>query len=173
MFTGERPGPRRAGAGAAADQRAARQSGAFDANSSTFYSAMSNIDFEIGAGQSRRPSPCASTSRSTASCSHMDFHIGSGLAGIYQVGNEGEDLRFYGGRYGILTEKTSPAWQFTLIDSEFDGPARRGDPRARGRPDAGQRHHPQRAGRHRDRPRLSDRCGSRTSASRTSRRPAW
>ena len=51
----------------------------------------------------------------------MDFHIGSGLAGVYQVGNEAEDLHFYGGRYGILTEKTSPAWQFTLIDSAFEG----------------------------------------------------
>jgi hypothetical protein len=40
---------------------------------------------------------------------------------VYQVGNEAEDLHFYGGRYGILTEKTSPAWQFTLIDSTFEG----------------------------------------------------
>ena len=40
---------------------------------------------------------------------------------MYQVGNEAEDLHFYGGRYGILTEKTSPAWQFTLIDSTFEG----------------------------------------------------
>ena len=53
--------------------------------------------------------------------SHMDFHIGSGLAALNQVGNEAEDLHFFGGRYGILTEKTSPAWQFTLIDSTFDG----------------------------------------------------
>ena len=51
----------------------------------------------------------------------MDFHVGSGLAGLYQVGNEAEDLHFYGGRYGILSEKTSPAWQFTLLDSTFDG----------------------------------------------------
>ena len=53
--------------------------------------------------------------------SHMDFHIGSGLAGIHQVANEAEDLRFFGGRYGILAEKPSPAWQFTLIDSAFEG----------------------------------------------------
>src|SRR5688572_3187786 len=26
-----------------------------------------------------------------------------------------------GGRYGIVTEKTSPAWQFTVIDSTFEG----------------------------------------------------
>ena len=51
----------------------------------------------------------------------MDFHTGSGLAALTEVGNEAEDLHFYGGRYGILTDKTSPAWQFTLIDSVFDG----------------------------------------------------
>jgi hypothetical protein len=46
--------------------------------------------------------------------------MGSGLAGVYRSGI-GLDLKFYGGRYGILAEKTSPAWQFTLMDSTFDG----------------------------------------------------
>ena len=91
-----------------------------DANPNTFYSAMSNIDFEIGEGN-----PAAVAIRfhvaQHAYLSHMDFHIGSGLAALTQVGNEAEDLHFYGGRYAILTEKTSPAWQFTLIDSVFDG----------------------------------------------------
>jgi sugar lactone lactonase YvrE len=91
-----------------------------DATPSTFYSAMSNIDFEIGDGN-----PAAIAIRFHAAqhsyLSHMDFHIDSGLAALTQVGNEAEDLHFYGGRYGILTEKTSPAWQFTLIDSTFEG----------------------------------------------------
>ena len=91
-----------------------------DAGPSTFYSAMSNIDFEIGDGN-----PAAIAIRFHAAqhafLSHMDFHIGSGLAALTQVGNEAEDLHFFGGRYGILTEKTSPAWQFTLIDSTFEG----------------------------------------------------
>jgi hypothetical protein len=91
-----------------------------DANPNTFYSAMTNIDFEIGDGN-----PAAVAVRfhvaQHAFLSHMDFHIGSGLAALYQVGNEAEDLHFYGGRHAILTEKTSPAWQFTLIDSTFDG----------------------------------------------------
>jgi hypothetical protein len=91
-----------------------------DANSGTFYSAMSNIDFEIGDGN-----PAAVAIRfhvaQHAYLSHMDFHIGSGLAALNQAGNEAEDLHFYGGRYGILTEKTSPAWQFTLTDSVFQG----------------------------------------------------
>ena len=51
----------------------------------------------------------------------MDFHIGSGLAALTEIGNEPEDLHFYGGRYGSLTDKTSPAWQFTLLDSVFEG----------------------------------------------------
>ena len=91
-----------------------------DANPNTFYSGMSNIDFEIGEGN-----PGAVAIRfhvaQHAWLTHMDFRIGSGLAALYQVGNEAEDLHFYGGRYAILTEKTSPAWQFTLIDSSFDG----------------------------------------------------
>ncbi len=91
-----------------------------DANSSTFYSAMSNINFEIGDGN-----PEAIAIRfhvaQHALLTHMNFHIGSGLAALTQIGNEAEDLHFYGGRYAILTEKTSPAWQFTLIDSTFEG----------------------------------------------------
>jgi hypothetical protein len=91
-----------------------------DANPGTFYSAMSNIDIEISEGN-----PAAVGVRFHVAqhslLAHMDLHIGSGMAGLYQVGNEAEDLHFYGGRYGILTEKTSPAWQFTMIDSTFDG----------------------------------------------------
>ncbi len=91
-----------------------------DANPGTFYSALSNIDFEIGPGN-----PAAIAIRFHVAqhsyLSHIDFHIGSGLAGLTEVGNEAEDLHFYGGRYGILTDKTSPAWQFTLIDSVFEG----------------------------------------------------
>jgi hypothetical protein len=91
-----------------------------DANPNTFYSAISNIDFEIGDGNSAAVAIRFHVAQHSY-LSHMDFHIGSGLAGLMQVGNEAEDLHFYGGRYGILTEKTSPAWQFTLIDSVFDG----------------------------------------------------
>ncbi|USI71974.1 glycosyl hydrolase family 28-related protein [Sphingomonas morindae] len=91
-----------------------------DANSATFYSAMSNIDIEIGEGN-----PAAAGVRfrvaQHAYLSHMDFRLGSAFAGIYQAGNVAQDLHFHGGRYGIVSEKTSPAWQFTLLDSSFDG----------------------------------------------------
>ena len=91
-----------------------------DARPSTFYSAMSNVDFEIGDGN-----PAAVAIRFHVAqhgyLTHMDFHIGSGLAALTEIGNEAEDLRFYGGRYGIITDNTSPFWQFTLIDSLFEG----------------------------------------------------
>ncbi|MEJ2111163.1 MAG: glycosyl hydrolase family 28-related protein [Acidobacteriota bacterium] len=91
-----------------------------DASPGTFYSAMSNIDFEIGDGN---PAAVAIRAHYAQHCflRHMDFHIGAGLAALTEMGNEAEDLRFYGGDYGILTGKPSAAWQFTLIDSLFDG----------------------------------------------------
>jgi hypothetical protein len=92
----------------------------FDATSTTFYSALSNVDFEIGAGNSGAVAVRARVAQH-GFLRHIDFRLGSGFAGIYQAGNEAEDLHFHGGRYGIVTEKTSPAWQFTLIDSTFEG----------------------------------------------------
>src|SRR3954451_18904459 len=71
-----------------------------DANQGTFYSAMMNIDVEIGAGI---PAPVAIRFHVAKHgvLSHMDFHVGSDLAALTEIGNVGSDLRFYGGRYGI------------------------------------------------------------------------
>jgi len=91
-----------------------------DANPGTFYSAMSNIDFEIGSDNAAAVGIRFHVAQH-GYLAHMDFQIGSGLAGLHDIGNEAEDLHFHGGRYGILTRKPSPAWQFTLIDSTFDG----------------------------------------------------
>ena len=81
---------------------------------------MSNVDFEIDDGN---PAAVGIRFHIAQHCylAHMDFHIGSGLAALHDVGNEAEDLHFYGGRYGIMTRKPSPGWQFTLLDSTFDG----------------------------------------------------
>ena len=91
-----------------------------DANQNTFYSSMMNIDFEIGAGN-----PAAVGIRFHVAqhgiLSHMDFHVGSGLAALTEIGNVAESIHVYGGRYGILTTNTSPFWPFTLIDSVFEG----------------------------------------------------
>lgn len=91
-----------------------------DANPSTFYSALANIDFEVGAGN---PAAICVRAYYAQHCylAHIDFFIGSGRAGLGQAGNEAEDLHFHGGDYGILTRRPSPSWQFTLLDSTFDG----------------------------------------------------
>jgi sugar lactone lactonase YvrE len=91
-----------------------------DANPGTFYSAMSNVDFEVGEGNAAAVAIRFHAAQHSF-LAHIDFHMGSGLAGLHDIGNEAEDLHFFGGSYGILTRKPSPAWQFTLIDSTFEG----------------------------------------------------
>jgi hypothetical protein len=51
----------------------------------------------------------------------MDINIGKGKAGISEVGNELEDIRFFGGDYGIIAGQTSPSWPVALIDTYFEG----------------------------------------------------
>jgi hypothetical protein len=91
-----------------------------DASPGTFYSAISNIDIEI---QDGNPGAVGIRAQYAQHCflAHMDFHIGSGLAGIHDGGNVAQDLHFYGGQYGIWTRKPSPGWQFTIIDATFEG----------------------------------------------------
>src|ERR1700730_3049368 len=91
-----------------------------DANPGTFYSAMSNIDIEINDGN---PGAVGIRGRYAQHgyLSHMDFNLGSALAGIHDGGNVAIDLHFRGGQYGIWTRKPSPGWQFTVMDSTFDG----------------------------------------------------
>src|SRR4051812_44667832 len=91
-----------------------------DANQNTFYTGITNVDFAIGRGN-----PAAVAIRFHVAqhgiLSHMDIEVGSGLAGLTQVGNEIQDLHVRGGRFGILTENTSPYWPFTVVDSVFEG----------------------------------------------------
>lgn len=91
-----------------------------DANPGTFYSALSNVDIEIEEGN---PGAVAVRSKYAQHCfiAHADFRLGSALAGIHEAGNVVEDVRFFGGRYGIWTSKPSPSWQFTVIDCTFEG----------------------------------------------------
>jgi len=91
-----------------------------DANPGTFYSAMSNVDLEIGPGN---PGAVGVRGRYAQHCflSHMDLRIGSGLAGVHDTGNVMEDVRFFGGRYGLWTQRPSPGWQLTLVDATFEG----------------------------------------------------
>ncbi len=91
-----------------------------DSTPGTFYSAMSNVDLEIG-----DDNPGAVGVRGTYAqhsfLAHMDFRIGSGIAGVHDTGNVMEDVRFFGGRYGIWTRTPSPSWQFTAVDAYFEG----------------------------------------------------
>lgn len=91
-----------------------------DANPGTFYSALSNIDFEI---QRENNGAICIRSHYAQHCfiSHATFRIGSGKAAIEKVGNEIENCRFIGGEYGIITTKPSPSWPFLMIDSYFEG----------------------------------------------------
>ncbi|WP_242148781.1 glycosyl hydrolase family 28-related protein [Sphingomonas sp. BAUL-RG-20F-R05-02] len=92
----------------------------FDATQTTFYSALANVDFEVGSGNAGAVAVRFRVAQH-AYLRHIDFHMGSGLAGVYQVGNACQDLHFFGGRYGIVTEKTAPMWPFTLLDTTFEG----------------------------------------------------
>lgn len=91
-----------------------------DAGAGTFYSAVSNVDFVIEKGN-----PTAVAIRAHFAqhgfISHCDFQIGEGDAALNEVGNEMEDVRFFGGNYGIISGRTSPGWPMMLVDAYFEG----------------------------------------------------
>jgi hypothetical protein len=91
-----------------------------DANAGTFYSAMSNINLKIEDGN-----PCAVALRTHYAqhsfVSNMSIYIGKGKAGIFDVGNELENVAFYGGECGLYTTKCSPGWQMMMTDTYFEG----------------------------------------------------
>lgn len=91
-----------------------------DAGAGTFYSAMSNINLQIDDGN-----PVAIALRTHYAqhsfIAHVDINTGNGKAGMFDVGNYMEDVRFFGGDYGIYTTKPSPGWQFMMVDNYFEG----------------------------------------------------
>jgi hypothetical protein len=119
FFAGFRPGSIHASSGAGRSFPPANAPPP-DANPGTFYSAISNLDIEIQEGNAGAVGVRA---RYAQHCflAHMDFRVGSGLAGIHDGGNVAQDVHFYGGRYGIWTRRPSPGWQFTIIDASFEG----------------------------------------------------
>ncbi len=90
-----------------------------DAGAGTFYSAISNIDFTIEEGN-----PHAVVLRTHFAqhgfISHSVMNIGKGKAGIFDVGNELENVKFIGGEYGIYTYRTSPGWPMMIADTWFE-----------------------------------------------------
>jgi sugar lactone lactonase YvrE len=91
-----------------------------DGGAGTFYSAMSNIDIEIGPGN---PAAIAVRFHVAQHCylSHMDLRLGSARAGLKDIGNEVEDLHFHGGQVGIMTRRSAPGWPILVIDCTFEG----------------------------------------------------
>ena len=91
-----------------------------DANPGTFYSALSNIDLKIGEGN---PNAVALRTHYAQHgfIAHCNIEVGSAKAGIFDVGNEMEDVHIYGGQYGIITTKCSPGWPFVMVDTSFTG----------------------------------------------------
>lgn len=91
-----------------------------DASAGTFYSALSNIDLKIEDGN---PSAVALRTHFAqhSFISHCDIHTGNGKAGLFDIGNLIEDVKFFGGEYGIYTTKASPGWQFMMLDTYFEG----------------------------------------------------
>lgn len=90
-----------------------------DANPGTFYSAMSNVNINLG-----RENDYAVAFRTHyaqhAFLAHITINVNSGMAGIYDVGNEMEDIEIVGGNYGIITTKCSPGWPFVMVDTKFE-----------------------------------------------------
>jgi len=90
-----------------------------DAGAGTFYSALSNVNLKIEDGN-----PHAIALRTHFAqhsfISHVDIQIGNGKAGLFDVGNEMHNVRFFGGDYGIYTTKASPGWQMMMVDTYFE-----------------------------------------------------
>jgi hypothetical protein len=91
-----------------------------DASEFTFFSGMSNIDFELQDGN-----PAAIAVRfhvaQHSELTHMNFRVGSARAAVEDIGNQASDIHVEGGEYGIITKRTAPVWQFLLMDSSFEG----------------------------------------------------
>lgn len=124
FFSGNRPGTRpgnTSGAAPSVSPGGVGRSGTpRDAGAGTFYSAMSNVDIEIGDGNAGAVGVRGRYAQHSF-LAHMNFRIGSGLAGVHDTGNVMEDVHFNGGDYGIWTQTPSPSWQFTAVDATFEG----------------------------------------------------
>ncbi len=91
-----------------------------DAGAGTFYSGFSNINLRIEKGN-----PMAIALRTHYAqhgvLNHVDIHAGDALACLRDVGNEMENVRFFGGQYGITSGPTSPSWPMAIVDVYFEG----------------------------------------------------
>ena len=91
-----------------------------DAGAGTFYSCMSNIDIRIEDGNPQAVALRTHFAQHSF-VSYMTINIGKGKAGLFDVGNEMENIAFIGGEYGIFSTKASPGWQVMMADCYFEG----------------------------------------------------
>ena len=91
-----------------------------DANPGTFYSAFSNIDIDTGSGN---PYAVGLRTHYAQHCfvSFSVIDATGSFAGMFEAGNEMENVSFIGGDYGIMTTKCSPGWPFMAVDCAFEG----------------------------------------------------
>ena len=90
-----------------------------DAGAGTFYSCMSNVDIRILDGNPQAVALRTHYAQHSF-VSYMTINIGKGKAGLFDVGNEMENLAFIGGEYGIISTKASPGWQVMMVDCYFE-----------------------------------------------------
>jgi hypothetical protein len=91
-----------------------------DAGAGTFYSAISNINLKIEDGNPQAVALRTHFAQHSF-IENVAVYAGKGKAGLYDVGNEMDNVAFYGGDYGIYTTKTSPGWQMMMVDTYFEG----------------------------------------------------
>ena len=91
----------------------------FDANAGTFYSAFMNLDIDMGKGNKKAVAMRAHYAQHSF-ISFVDIAVNDAKAGIFDTGNAMDHVAFRGGQYGIYTTKSSPAWQFTMLDCHFE-----------------------------------------------------
>lgn len=86
----------------------------------TFYSGISNINFEISNGN---PAAIAVRYHVAQVCAleNIDFNIGNGLGAVEEMGNIIENCTFRGGEWGIKTNSSPPGWQCMVLDCSFEG----------------------------------------------------
>lgn len=85
----------------------------------TFFSGISNINFEIGNGN---PAAIAVRYHVAQVCAleNIDFNIGNGRGAVEEMGNIIENCTFRGGEWGIRTNASPPDWQCMVLDCSFD-----------------------------------------------------
>ena len=90
-----------------------------DANPGTFYSGISNVDIDMGQGNTNG---CAIRSHYAQHCfvAHMEIQVRDAFSGFCACGNLMEDIGIYGGTYGIYAGKCSPGWPFVMLDMTLE-----------------------------------------------------